>query len=135
MEQIGTVLKTDGQKATVLVMRTSACGENCAHCKGGCTPSKMTALAENHINAKTGDVVKIEADTKEVIKAEVILYFVPILCAIAGAVVASGFFKDSIVILASAVCFFVPFFIIKRFDKKIAPTPKITKIIDEKGVK
>ena len=135
MEQIGTVLKTDGKKATVLVMRTSACGENCAHCKGGCTPTQMTAVAENLANAKTGDTVKIETDTKKVIKAEVILYFVPILCAIIGAVVASGFFKDSAVILCSVVSFFVSFFIIRKFDKKLAPVPKITKIIDKKGVK
>lgn len=130
MEQIGIVERIEGKQAVVTVARASACGENCAHCKGGCTPTKVQAWVENGAGAKPGDLVKLETSTAQVVRASLILYFVPCLFAIFGAVAASNLFHSTAV---AAVCagtaFFACFAVIKLFDKKIAPVSNITKII------
>ncbi len=130
MESIGTVVKTDGKNAVVCVNRVSACGENCAHCKGGCTPTKAYAEAENCENAQVGDTVKIETETADVIKASLVLYFVPLVLSIISACIAYSFGTDAhFVVLASAFVFIVPFFVLKKFEKRITPISKITKVI------
>lgn len=130
MEQIGTVVKTENQDAVISVKRVSACGENCAHCKGGCTPTKAEVKVQNGIGAKAGDVVKVETNTASVIKAAVFLYFTPCLAAIIGAIVAECILSYAAVTVGvAAVLFFLAFFVIQRLDKKLAPASVITKII------
>ena len=133
MEQIGTVKQAEGDKARIVVRRASACGENCAHCKGGCAPTTVETEAKNTAGARTGDVVKIETDTKAVVRAALVLYFVPCVLAICGAVLASNFFHSTAAAAAVfAVLFFASFAVINRLDKKLAPTPEIIKIIHRK---
>ena len=133
MEQIGTVKRTDGQNAYVMVNRVSACGENCAHCKGGCTPTSVLAKAQNCVGADVGDTVKLESDTKKVIFAAFILYMVPVLVAILAAIVITSLTpRTGPLVIVTVNAFLATFLIIKGFDKKIAPTPVITKIINKK---
>ena len=133
MEQIGVVQKTELDFCYVLVNRVSACGENCAHCKGGCTPSKVVAKAKNECGAKSGDTVKITSDTNRVLYAAFVLYFLPIFAAILGAVVAYSLGSDTwITSLVAILLFFVPFLVIKQFEMRLVPTPAVTKIINSK---
>ena len=135
MESIGVVISTDNKKATVMVKRASACGENCAHCKGSCKPTTAQAIVENTIGAHIGDTVKIESNTTDIVRAAFFLYMLPVLVAIVSSVVAYGVkMNDIFVILISVATFFVSFVIIKRFEKKLTPKSYITKII-AKGVK
>ncbi len=130
MEQIGIVEQIQGNHAIVAVTRETACGENCAHCHGGCTPAKIRSRVVNAVGAGIGDRVKIETDTAAVVRASLILYFLPCLFAIAGAVTASNLFHSSKAAAGcAAVLFFACFAVIKRFDQKIAPVSAITKII------
>lgn len=130
MEQIGTVVKTEGKTAYVTVYRTSACGENCAHCKGGCTPTKVLAVAENDLGAKVSDTVKIESETKKVIQAELVLYFVPlVLMILAACILSANGAHVGITVLFSVLSFIAPFFVIKKYENIILPIPKITKVI------
>lgn len=134
MESIGTVVKKEGNEAVVLVNRVSACGENCAHCKGGCTPTKAYAKTENEVFADVGDTVKIETDTSSVIRASVILYFVPLILSIISACIAYAFgTKTELVVLSAVLVFVVPFFVIKKFERRITPVSKITKVIKRKA--
>ena len=134
MESIGTVVKTKENQAVVLVNRVSACGENCAHCKGGCTPTKAYAKAENAVLAEIGDTVKIETETSKVIKAAVILYFIPLFLSIISACIAYAFgAKTGLIVLSAVLVFIVPFFVIKKFEKRITPVSKITKVIKRKA--
>lgn len=130
MEQIGVVKKTEENVADITVNRVSACGENCAHCKGGCTPSSVTVRVENPVGAKIGDRVKIETDTKKVLFASFVLYILPVLFTIFGAVI-TKMITDGVpfLVLVCGVIFFGAFFLIHKFDKKLAPKPVITKII------
>lgn len=134
MEQIGVVIKTEKNHALVSVNRTSACGENCAHCKGGCVPSKVTAQVQNQIGASVGDIVKIESDSKDVIKAAVFLYLMPCILAIFGAVLTSIYTPNPWAPAAAAIfILLLSFFVIRKFDKLLAPVCKIVKIINAKS--
>lgn len=133
MEQIGMVKRMEGRHAYVAVNRTSACGENCAHCKGGCTPTSVLAKAENAVGAAVGDTVKLESDTTRVILAAFILYMVPVLVAIVAAVITTSLTpRTGPLMIVTVNVFLGAFLVIKGFDKKIAPTPVITKIIKPK---
>lgn len=130
MEIIGTVIDTDEKLARVLVKRTSACGENCANCHGACESTTVESTAENKKGARVGDVVKIESNDKDVVRAAMFLYIVPILFSIimATLVYAIGV-ADIFVIIISVASFFASFVGIKHFEKKIVPKAYITKII------
>ena len=133
MEQIGIVKELRGNTALVSVNRVSACGENCAQCKGGCTPSSAVTKAENAAGASVGDTVKVEADTKKVILAAFVLYIVPLLCAMIVAVIVSCFTTKLGPLLIVAVnAFLGAILLVKSMDKVIAPKTTVTKIINRK---
>jgi sigma-E factor negative regulatory protein RseC len=135
MEIIGTVVAVDGNMAEVVVRRVSACGENCANCKGSCETTTAKTVAENLAGAGVGDLVKIESESSAVIRAALILYMIPIAVTILLAALFYGLDFDNLyVILFSVIGFFASFFAIKCFDKKIAPKSYITKVLG-KGVK
>lgn len=135
MESIGTVISTDKNMATVNVKRVSACGENCANCKGSCIATAVETVVENAVFAEVGDVVKIESNTADVFRAAFFLYMLPVLVAIVTAVITYGMkMNDISVILISVVSFFGSFVVIKRFENRLTPRAYITKILS-KGVK
>lgn len=134
MEIIGTVISVDENKATVSVKRVSACGENCANCKGACEATTATTIAENTAGARVGDVVKIESESGAVIRAALVLYMLPVAVTTLVAALTYGINLSNVfVILFSVMAFFVSFFVIKCFDKKLAPKSYITKVLG-KGV-
>lgn len=69
MREAGVVISCDGTRAEVTVLRHSACGENCASCKGGCAPTKTVITAENTAGAKPGDKVLMEMSDKKALGA------------------------------------------------------------------
>ncbi|AOY76474.1 SoxR reducing system RseC family protein [Clostridium formicaceticum] len=79
MEKIGLIKSLEGDKAIVEIRRASACGENCASCKGGCTPTAVYVTAKNHANASVGQYVKLKLESKKVIKAAFLVYLIPLL--------------------------------------------------------
>lgn len=134
MEQIGIVREVIGNTAIVSVNRVSACGENCAHCKGGCTPSGITAKAENRVGATIGDTVRVEADSGKVIFAAFMLYMVPILTAMIAAIItASMTSRLGPLLIVTVNVFLCTILAVKSMDKKIAPTSVVTKIIKRKS--
>ena len=54
MREIGIVESVENGYARVRIRRKSACGENCANCKGGCAPTEQLVSALNEADAKTG---------------------------------------------------------------------------------
>ena len=81
MEQLVRVkeVNSDGT-AVVIHVRESACSGDCHKCSG-CGAAKEAVLftAENRINAKRGDLVKVESATGPVLKAAVVLYVIPLV--------------------------------------------------------
>ena len=130
MESVGTVISLDKNIATVSVRRVSACGENCTSCKGACVDTKVTARVENTIGARPGDTVMIESNTKDLVRASMFLYIMPIVVAIIVSVITYSFeITDIFVILASVISFFASFIIVKLFEKKLVPKSYIKKIL------
>ena len=134
MEQIGEVMELRGRQALVRIQRTSACGENCAQCEGGCKPTSSVVSATNGINAKVGDTVKIQLNSLAFMTLAFIGYILPILiCIITYFVVVA--FTDNVIIadasaIVSLVIVLLAFFIIDKFPKKSNIfTTKIIKIL------
>ncbi|MBP3685238.1 MAG: SoxR reducing system RseC family protein [Oscillospiraceae bacterium] len=81
MEQLVRVKEVfDNGTADVLLVRESACSGDCHKCSG-CGAAKETVIvtAKNAINARRGDLVKVESATGPVMKAAVVLYVIPLV--------------------------------------------------------
>jgi len=130
MEIVGTVVSVKENTATVAVKRVSACGENCANCKGACETTTAVSVVENTIGAAVGDTVKIESDSFGVLRAAAVLYIVPVVVTILAAVVAYACgLSDVLSTVLSVAAFFICFTIIKIFEKKLVPKSCITKVL------
>jgi len=87
MEKIGFIKSLEGDIAVVEIKRASACGENCASCKGGCAPTAVYARVKNNVNASVGQYVKLHSENKKVVKAAFLVYIIPLFSLIIGVVI------------------------------------------------
>ncbi|SHK13779.1 positive regulator of sigma(E), RseC/MucC [Geosporobacter subterraneus DSM 17957] len=78
------VVEVKGNLAKVEVRRVSACGENCANCKGGCAPTNIYIEVINSIGAKQGEYVEIEMSTRTFLAAVLITYGLPLIMLFIG---------------------------------------------------
>lgn len=126
MEQIGLVVKEDGEHIEILAMRQSACGSDCSTCSGNCAESKPFNLKTiNTINAKVGDRVKIESNSKAVLNYIILIYGLPLVFFMAGSVIFYSIFKDLnyqhfeiLSLVAGILTMAIAYFIIKKVDNK-----------------
>lgn len=134
MTQVGKVTAVYGGVATVEVRRASACGENCAQCRGGCSPTKHSATAKNTAGAAAGDMVRIETPDSAVLRSAMLVYFLPIIILFICYGIAQVLFKYTAVsVLAGLFGLCAGFFILRAVDRKNAPIPEITEIIHMEG--
>lgn len=86
IEETGTVSRIDGNMASVLVQKKSAC-DGCS-IEGACkaTQAGMEIEALNVVHAKVGQRVKIIMTTGEYLKGTMIVYGIPLIVFIAGAI-------------------------------------------------
>ena len=136
-EEVGTVIESRGGTARVLVKRNSACD----HCPSrSCCASLGGDLkgvdVSNVIGAKEGQQVKIGISPKAVLKASFILYMVPILALIIGAMIGSylGSQHKEIWAIFLGLGFLVgSYFVIKalskHFENKAEYLPVVTEIL------
>lgn len=80
------VVSVCGDKAIVKISKSSACGHDCASCKACSNPSYEISVI-NKIGAKVGDKVLIETKTSKVLFASFLLYILPVVLLILGAVI------------------------------------------------
>lgn len=137
MEKIGKVVSTNGNKAKLEIRRASACGEKCGSCSGGCSSTGTFIEAENSIMARPGQMVKIEVETKIVMKSAFLAYIFPLFMLITGIVSGSYIYKSFDFNISSEVfslllgVFFmvISYAIIKRIDKNYQTNRKIKSTI------
>lgn len=86
IEETGIVTKVEGSMAMVLVQKKSAC-DGCS-VEGACkaTPEGMEIEAQNDVHARVGQRVKILMTTGEYLKGTIIVYGIPLIVFIAGAI-------------------------------------------------
>lgn len=136
MKQIGKIISIDGSYATLLVAKTSMCGENCGACKGGCKPGTQKVLAriDDTPNASIGDMAVLELDDKKVLKMACAVYLLPIAAMFLAYFVAYYFTKSEPICLISALsAAILVMFSAKLFDIKLKNSKKyeirITKVL------
>ena len=130
MKQVGRVVEVRDGTAYVLVRRASACGENCAHCKGGCAPTNLRANAANTAGAAVGDMVTIETADGAVLRSAALVYVMPLVVMLACYLIADALAHITAVsIIVSIIGLAGSFFILRAVDKRMAPKPEITAVI------
>ncbi len=139
MENIGVVKKTEGNEAVVEIQRTSACGESCASCKGGCIPTKRYVEVVNLSEAKVGQRVKIELQTKKVLNAAMIMYLLPLLSTFIGVLLGiwvggnmgDGSNQETIGIVTGLIFLGLSFFGIHIWDRNRKNKEKVEIVISK----
>lgn len=141
MDEIGIVKSIHGVFATVSVERKSACEQ----CAGGCkiTDSGAEIEAVNRAKAAIGQKVRVELKPYSYLKGSIIVYGLPALALVVGAVagkeVFSSLFRTTDADIVSAIfgfgAFILAFILIKfwsmRFKKKTEYMPVIEEILEE----
>ena len=75
--------------AEVAVRRTKACGGNCASCESCVFQNELKTPAVNRIQAKPGQKVLIESQSRKVFRAAFLVYVMPLLMFLLGYLLAS----------------------------------------------
>ena len=90
IEEIGTVLELKGKhKALVMCKKSSLC-ENCAtsgHCVMNDDDKTRLIEVQNPLGAMVGERVRIATTTKSFLQSSFLLYIVPLIALVIGAVV------------------------------------------------
>jgi sigma-E factor negative regulatory protein RseC len=142
VEEVGFVKDVEGMMAVVSIPKKSAC-EGCS--LGVCKPDEqsMEIRALNPFNAHVGQKVKIVMKPYTYLKGSMIVYGIPAVSLIIGAVlgkeILSLYFNkpdpDIISALSGLVLFVLSFIAIKLWssstEKKIDIKPVIKEILDE----
>lgn len=133
MKEEGIVKTVKGDTCEAVVRRKTACGDNCASCKGACRMQFQTVKVKNNVGAKAGDTVEIEMENKKVFLSAFFVYILPLLVFITVYGVGEKIFFNSIkTVVISALCFLFSFLPALIYDrrKKEEFLPVITKILD-----
>ena len=142
MEEIARVVSTDGDTAKVTLKRSSACGESCAQCKGGCAPGNTYVDVKNLIGARVGQEVVIEMKTGTFMSAVTITYVFPLIMLFIGIAMGASLnppfglelSKDSYGLILGFSLMIVSYAIASMIDKKYKKSGKVsfalTKIIE-----
>jgi sigma-E factor negative regulatory protein RseC len=89
IEEIGTVVELKGKLVALVMCTKSSLCENCAT-NGNCTlgDDNKTRLIEvqNHLAAEIGEKVRIATTTKSFLQSSFLLYIVPLIALVIGAV-------------------------------------------------
>ncbi|HXX58029.1 MAG TPA: SoxR reducing system RseC family protein [Thermodesulfovibrionales bacterium] len=140
MDEIGIVKAVNGIIAVVSVERKSACDQ----CRAGCklTESGAEIEAVNTIRAAIGQKVKVVMKPYSYLKGALLVYGVPTLALVIGAVIGkeflSGLFREADPDILSAVsgfgAFLLSFLLIRiwsvRAEKNIEYKPTIEEILE-----
>lgn len=134
MQVTGTVRKTDGKTAYIVIRRESACGENCANC-GGCKNKTNEITATNEIEARPGDTVTVEMEDGRVLKAAFMVYMVPLIIFFTAYFVSDMIFKLNMLSITFGIVLSVLFYVFLHFYDKKQKEKYIHKIIEINDLK
>jgi sigma-E factor negative regulatory protein RseC len=144
VEEIGFIKGVEGMMAVVSLPKKSAC-EGCS--LGVCKADEkyMEVRALNPLNARAGQKVRVVMKSYTYLKGSLIVYGIPALALIAGAVLGKEVFSpllsesdpDIVSAITGFAAFMLSFVGIKvwssRAEKKTEMRPVIEEILDETG--
>jgi sigma-E factor negative regulatory protein RseC len=138
VEEVGFVKSVEGMFATVSVAKKSAC-EGCS--LGICKPEEQTMEIEalNNVKARVGQKVRVAMKTYSYLKSAIIVYGIPALALISGAVlgkeVFSRYLEDIDSDIVSAVfgfgAFVLSFLLVKFWSSRVVKKIELKPIIEE----
>lgn len=145
IEEYGTVVELKGTSVAAVLCKKSSMCEHCASaglCQMGDDSRSMVVEAQNTLGAEVGDRVKIVTSTKSFLQSSFLLYIVPliglVIGAVAGQLIGEYFNLQLDHSLLSAIigtAFMVGFFMIIRVGSKAIPRetfmPRIVEILHE----
>lgn len=126
----GTVVNTNGLRATVRIEKKSACSGECSSC-GMCENPVYDVEAKNTVNACVGDVVKLYMPTGQVYRAAFLVYMLPILAVFA--VMGICYLLQAHTAFTAGVCILVLalwILIIRKYNSRANLESEITEIIN-----
>lgn len=110
IKEVGTVVNTDGQLAEIEIIRTSAC--SACKAKAACghhaiaqvsSKNRLRVFAKDVFDSKVGQQVEVGIPETTLLMASVLMYFVPILGLVAGAMLSKVFTDQAAVAAAFGV--------------------------------
>jgi len=133
MDNIGRVVSTRGEYAKIEVIRSSACGEKCGSCKGGCTKTATYIDVVNTAGAQPSQFVMLEIDTRTVMGAAFLAYILPLIMLIVGIAVGTysysklrlDFPSELFALIIGIIFLILSYRIIRYFDSKYKSDEKI----------
>lgn len=143
LEEFGTVVELKGKHiAVVLCQRGSFC-KHCASmgsCQMGSDNKSMLVEAHNVLGAEVGDKVKVETSTKSFLQSSFMLYIVPLIALLIGAIAGNlvgqeltGGPDPNLLSAIIGVAFFAGSFFIIRYGTRTLHRedfmPRITEIL------
>ncbi len=143
MEEIGVVKWAEGPKAVVMVKRQSACDACASGSSCRVTQSGAEIEAFNAVRAEVGDTVKISFKAFTYLKGTLLVYGIPALALVAGAIVGKEYMSASfpsidpdMVSAMAGFGFMIASFIgvklfIRKFEKKKELIPVIEEIMQK----
>ncbi|MGO9378747.1 MAG: SoxR reducing system RseC family protein [Dissulfurispiraceae bacterium] len=144
MEEIGVVNRVDGPKAFVTVKRQSACDACAAGSACKVSDSGAEIEAFNAVNAEVGDKVKISFKAFTYLKGTLLIYGIPALALVMGAVVGKEYLRDlfpssdpDILSAFAGFGFMIASFVvvkilIRKFEKKKELIPVVEEIVSKR---
>jgi positive regulator of sigma E activity len=137
MEETGKVIKIDGSLATVFIENIQSCN-SCEFTKFCRIDKKGRELiCRNDKGAKVGDIVQIDTSTKNVLKAIVLNFVLPLVFLTCGVAAGKKFWQTDLAGFMLGMFLMVLYFVLFLFiDKKILKSgqllPEIVKIKEKK---
>jgi len=90
IEEVGTVVELKGKHTAVVMCQKSSLCENCAtngHCVLGDDDKTRFIDVQNSLGATVGENVRIATSTKSFLQSSFLLYIVPLIALVIGAIV------------------------------------------------
>lgn len=140
MRELGTVKEIRGNRALIIVEKKTGCES----CPGSSLCSNLDGKqgeieAINEIGAKQGDIVSIEFRSFTFLKSTVIVYLIPALFLVVGAVIGKNIISpflpsrdpEAVSAVIGFALFIISFFVVRFLINRFSGLPKNTPVITE----
>ncbi len=126
MKTLGYVVKTCNNKAVIKIKRSSACGDKCGACSGGCEIPPIKIKVQNDSLFSSGDLVEVKMKTKTILQSAFLVYIIPLIMMMIGVLAGMALFRNNnyvnlelVSIIMGMLFLGISHFIIKHIDKTI----------------
>ena len=143
MQQSAIVMENLGLEARVCLGGESGCAQatGCACSMAStCGVNNRELLVQNPLQARTGQKVVIEFDSRLTLQASVVVFLLPILLLLVGSLLGSYYAgrylpgrEETAAVLGAVVCLVLSVFIVWAYERRVRksnpPKPKIIEIL------